>query len=428
MDFCTSGAMQLILDELKRDGNSDNIVMSPLSINMMLNMVASGSGGKTLEQFLEFLGSKDISDFNDNSSIVMSLLASDETETIKPSLRQNPMAMLDLDSGPYPPLKRPKYSSRKPLKKKHQPPLFSLANALWVDNGFQLIPSFKETTESIYKAQVKNVDLVTEEPDEGLSKHVDLIVYIENETKGLIKDLLSPHVILAPPLCLANALYFKGAWEHAFDASMTLNENFYLLNGETIRVPLMTIQNVHRSYASFDDYKVLKLRYQRGQCTNKQFSMYFFLPHKRNGLQDMIEKFSSDSAMLQPSASRLKKVKLSHVWIPKLKFSYYVDAKKLIKDRGLTLPFSPEGADFTNMINATNVFINEMLHKSCIEVNEKGTEAAAATFAGPRCGSARGYKPPPLPSFVADHPFMFTIVEEFSNLIIFTGALLNPKK
>ncbi|POO01501.1 Serpin family [Trema orientale] len=417
MDFCMSVATQLILDQLK-NGRSENVLMSPLSINMMLNMVASGSGGKTLKQFKEFLGSEGIHDLNDKSSIMMSLLASETPAELPPKPAGMPMATFD--SGPS--------SWELPAEKKRQPPLFSLANSLWVDNGFPLIHSFKEITESIYKAQVKNVDFRIQA--EQIRKDVNS--WVENETKGLIQDLLSSDVELKPPLCLANALYFKGAWEHTFDASMTFDETFHLLDGGIIEVPFMTCAYEYRSYASFDDYKVLKLLYHSGQCTNKQFSMYFFLPHRINGLQDMMEKFNSDRTMLErPDHLHLEQVFLSQVWIPKLEFSFSFDAKTLIEDKGLTSPFGP-GADFTNMVNDANVFIHSMLHKSCIEVNEEGTEAAAVTFDDMSEEAAPDDEDPdspcPLPCFVADHPFMFMIVEEFSKFVIFTGVVLNPNE
>ncbi|KAM6583362.1 hypothetical protein CsatB_010364 [Cannabis sativa] len=199
----------------------------------------------------------------------------------------------------------------------------------------------------------------------------------------------------------------------------------------------MNSHNVYHDYASLDDFKVLKLRYERIALGNNgnqtQFSMYSLLPHDTYGLQDMVKKFNSDPKLLAPKSlnNHLRKVELSRVSIPKMKFSYGVDAKELLEDQGLTLPFSVNDADFSNMVNVnpvTNVYVNIMVHKSCIEVNEEGTEAAAATFVGFLCGGwAPNYKPPPLPTFVADHPFMFMIVEEFSNLV-FTGAVLDPRK
>ncbi|PON81506.1 Serpin family [Trema orientale] len=162
MDFCVSDATQLILDENKKDGStSENVLVFPLSINMMLNMVASGSGGQTLEQFLKVLGSKDINDFNDKSSSMMALLTSAaEAQPWRLSFwghaLSRPWKWPCWEQAQAQALarlwKQGKYSSRELPKKKQQPPVFSLAKALWVDNGSPLIPSFKEITQSIYKA------------------------------------------------------------------------------------------------------------------------------------------------------------------------------------------------------------------------------------------------------------------------------------
>ena len=150
--------------------------------------------------------------------------------------------------------------------------------------------------------------------------------WAEQETKGLIKNVLSPTTQLSPPLCVANALYFKGAWDCPFKASNTRHEDFHLLNGETTKVPFMTMQNTLHSFGSFKDLKILKLAYQRGKSVDKQFSMYIFLPQARKGLKDLVEKFNADAATLHPDNFYLHHEELSHVWLPKMKFSYGFDA------------------------------------------------------------------------------------------------------
>ncbi|KAF4355545.1 hypothetical protein F8388_003126 [Cannabis sativa] len=154
------------------------------------------------------------------------------------------------------------------------------------------------------------------------------------------------------------------------------------------------------------------------------------------GAEDMVEKFNLDPKLLAPKSlnNHLRKVKLSRVSIPKMKFSYDVDAMELLEEKGLTLPFTEGKADFSKMVyshlESNNVFIGTMLHKSCIEVNEEGTKATSATSLRfeieAECDSDSS--PPPLPTFDADHPFMFMIVEQFSNLVVFTGAVLDPRK
>ena len=252
--------------------------------------------------------------------------------------------------------------------------------------------------------------------------------WAEKETKGLIKEVLSPNIQLEPPICLANALYFKAAWKTPFRASNTRDEDFYLLNGETTKVPFMTMRDEPYSFGSFKDFKLLRLLYQRGQYTEKRcFAMYIFLPHMRDGLKDLVDKFNSDSAALHPKNFPLKIEELSRVWIPKAKFLYEFEAQELMQAKSLTLPFDKDNADFSNMVESPkNIYIGSIIHKAFVEVNEEGTEAAAVTVCLMRCTAAPGMLKRPKPSFVADHPFMFMIVEDFSNLVVFTGAVLNP--
>ncbi|XP_062102813.1 serpin-Z10-like [Humulus lupulus] len=154
----------------------------------------------------------------------------------------------------------------------------------------------------------------------------------------------------------------------------------------------------------------------------------------------MVEKFNSNTKLLSLECvnPHMRVVKPSRMSIPKLKFSYDVDAKKLLEERGLTLPFSNMDGDLSNMVDYDNVIVNDdnvyislMVHKSCIEVNEKGTKVLAATVVAMVTDGARSRKrPPSLHAFVVvvDPPFVFTIVEEFSKLIAFSGAILHLQK
>uniref|UniRef100_A0A803NSQ2 Serpin domain-containing protein n=1 Tax=Cannabis sativa TaxID=3483 RepID=A0A803NSQ2_CANSA len=349
MESCTQIVAQLILDEIeKKESSAKNVLMSPRSINLVVNMLATGAEGKTLKQFLKFLGSKEIKDLNQNSCRMMTLLLTSSVSKAS-------------TSSPLPTIHQPK------RQKIEQKPPFLVGNSLWLDNNSQLVPSFKEITQTIYKAKVKNVDLK-----------------------------------LVP--------------------------------------------------------EVLKLPYERIALGNNgnqtQFSMYLFLPHDTYRFQNTVKKFKVNPKLLSPMSfnNHLRSMELSRVSIPKMKLSYDVElhAKNLLKERGLSLPFSKASANFPNMVCSqspdTNVFVENMLHKSFIEVNEDGTRAVATTFVGMSYGSclsseppplaavfgmipgiAPDYMPTPLDSFVADHPFLFMIVEEFPNLVVFTGAVLDPR-
>ncbi|KAL5550880.1 hypothetical protein UlMin_001056 [Ulmus minor] len=402
MDSCIDLATKVIQKEMMT--KSANIVLSPFSIRLVMNMVASGAGGANLKQFLQFLGYKDIQNLKSNSKTMISLLSSSPKKKF--------------------PTKTKVVTLRREERLKE--PLFSSANALWVDHGWPLIPSFEESVKDIYKAQVKNVDILLK--GEEVKKEINL--WVENETEGLIKDLIKPNIKLEPPVVLVNALYFKGAWENEIfhKGSKTRKEEFHLLSGETIEVPFMFGIQDYYFYRSFPDFKVLKLPYQSDQEQNKQFSMYIFLPHSVNGLKDMIEKLNSGKISLMDNSffHHLEMEKLSEVRIPKWKFTYDFEAQNFMEEMGLTLPFNPSGEDFTNMVerDGERLYISTILHKACIEVNDEGTEAAAATACLLGCGGAFSLRPPE--SFVADHPFLFMIREEKKGLVMFTGAVLNP--
>ncbi|XP_059630175.1 serpin-ZXA-like [Cornus florida] len=251
--------------------------------------------------------------------------------------------------------------------------------------------------------------------------------WVEKTTKGLIKNIIPEHSLDQDTMIvLANALYFKGAWNSKFDASMTEDGDFHLLSGETVSVPLMTTSySEYHFYGSFDGVKLVKMPYQKGEGSS-QFSMYIFLPSERNGLQNLIETVEvADGIMLHQLSSHLKEVKLDEFWIPKFKFSYGLEASNYFKELGLTKPFQRLG-EFKGMsdsVYSEELFVSGVLHKSSVEANEEGTVAAAATTFG-FVGCARF--PPSKPSFVADHPFMFVIREEISGTLLFIGAVLNP--
>nr|ABN06160.1 Proteinase inhibitor I4, serpin [Medicago truncatula] len=265
-------------------------------------------------------------------------------------------------------------------------------------------------------------DLRTKYADE-VREEVNL--WAEKETKGLIKNLL-PHrsVDSLTSLIFANALYFKGVWQRPFDTSKTKDYDFDLLNGKSVKVPFMTSKN-DQFISSFDGFKVLGLPYKQGNY-GRAFSIYFFLPDAKDGLSALIDTVASNSEFLEHNLPR-RKVEVGKFRIPRFNISFKIEASKLLKKLGLTLPFSMGG--LTKMVDSPisqELYVSGIFQKSFIEVNEEGTKAAAAT-AGIVYGCSP-YRPPPLPpmDFVADHPFLFLIREEFSGTILFVGKVVNP--
>ncbi|XP_015895967.2 serpin-ZX [Ziziphus jujuba] len=397
MEFCVKVVTEGILEELTKNNPNRNVVMSPASMNVVLNMAASGSAGKTLDQFLGSLGSETITELSCKTSSLMGLF--------------------DLDTAADP---DPDYSD----SAYNAPPELSLVNVMFVDQQCPLKPSFQEIVRDVYKTEPKIVDFNQEEKVRN-----EVNSWAEEKTKGLIKGFLPPTSKLKGPLFFANALYFKAAWLDQFVASSTRDEDFHLLDGKTIRAPFMTqIEESMQRCGSFEDFKVIRLNYSTGGCysnNHPRFCMDIILPERKNGLQDLLERFNSDTKLLLQDF-KLEDMLVTEIWIPKWKFSYDLDTIELMNKLGLTLPFKYPEADFTEAMDSPLgklLHIGKMYHKACISVNEEGTEGASIFSAELLAGSM--YRPPEV-QFVADHPFMFMIREKVSGVVIFTGAVLNP--
>jgi len=246
--------------------------------------------------------------------------------------------------------------------------------------------------------------------------------WAEKETSGLIKEVLPPgSVDNATRLIFANALYFKGTWSDKFDASQTKEDDFHLLNGSPLKVPYMTSKK-KQFIGAFDGFKVLRLPYKQGE-DKRSFSMYFYLPDAKDGLPALVEKISSQSGFLDQHHPH-HRVEVGDFKLPRFKISFGFEASNVLKGLGVELPFS--GGGLTEMVDspvAQNLYVSSIFHKSFIEVNEEGTEAAAAS-AG--VIALRSFVIAQKLDFVADHPFMFLIREDMTGVVLFIGHVMNP--
>nr|GFB15473.1 serine protease inhibitor (SERPIN) family protein [Tanacetum cinerariifolium] len=241
--------------------------------------------------------------------------------------------------------------------------------------------------------------------------------WIEKQTTGLIKDILPVNAVTrATRLILANTVYFKGSWTLKFDPSMTKDSDFHLFDGNTVKVPFMTSyrnQLVHE----YDGFKVLGLPYSQG-VDKRRFTMYMFLPNEKDGIPSLIQKIGSQSDFLERHIPR-EQVRVGRFMIPKFNISFSFETSDMLKELGLVLPFTP-GA-LTEMADE-GLHVSSIHHKAFLEVNEEGTEAAAATT---MVVNTLGITPGPV-DFVADHPFLFTIREDMSGEVLFMGQVANP--
>ncbi|CAI0422400.1 unnamed protein product, partial [Linum tenue] len=258
----------------------------------------------------------------------------------------------------------------------------------------------------------------------------EINAWAEKSTNGRINNVLSPQDIESTTaLVLTNALYFKAMWDDRFFPRCTSNNDFYLLDGTTtVTVPFMRTWESMFYYASLDEFKVLELSYQSGESKGSpRFSMYFFLPHKAEGLPEMLNQplFRSSEALSQ-TLGGLEVVRLKKVRIPKWKFARRFEPTETMEKLGLTLPFKMTG-DLAEMLEEGGelLYVSKVIQSACIAVDEDGTEAAAVSAVLPGIGAAR-YSPPQ-EKFIADHPFVFMIVESKSQAVLFAGAVFNPQ-
>ncbi|XP_021820930.1 serpin-ZX-like [Prunus avium] len=371
-------ALGLTKKLLQTEGKESNLVYSPLSIHVVLSLIAAGSKGPTQDQLLSFLKFKSADHLNTFAAELVSVIFSDGSPSGGPRL--------------------------------------SFANGIWVDGSLPLKPSFKQVVDTAYKAALSQVDFQTNaaEVASGVNS------WAEKETNGLIKEILPPgSVDSSTRLIFANALYFKGAWNEKFDASTTKEHDFHLLDGSTVKAPFMTSKK-KQFVSSYDGFTVLGLPYKQGE-DKRRFSMHVFLPEAKDGLPSLVEKLGSESGFLDRHLPK-QQVEVGDFKLPKFKISFGFEASNVLKGLGVVLPFS--GGGLTEMVDSPvgqNLYVSSIFHKSFIEVNEEGTEAAAAS-----AGVIKLRGLPITTDFVADHPFLFLIREELTGTVMFIGHVLNP--
>ena len=286
-----------------------------------------------------------------------------------------------------------------------------VANALWGDKGFQFRREFLELVETSYGAGLRQVDFRT--AVEAARRTIN--AWVEKETRHKIRDLLKPGVLKPTTrLVLTNAVYFKGDWARRFDEKLTRPAPFWVTAGKKVDLPMMH-QTGKFKYAAPDGLQVLELPYAGGD-----FSMVVLLPRKRDGLGDLEKNLSVENLAKWLKALRRRKVVVA---LPRFKATSEFGLGGVLKSMGMRDAFDASAADFSGMTGRRDLFIQAVVHKAFVEVNEEGTEAAAAT--GVVVGLTSVALSPPV--FRADHPFLFLIRDRRSGSILFIGRLMNPQ-
>lgn len=374
VDELVAGNNQFALDLYRRladqQNTSENLLASPLSISTALGMTYAGARGRTAQQM---------------SDVLRFRLPDEKLHNAFGEL------LHDLDAS------REGYQ-------------LSIANRLFFQEGFPLRRSFLDVTSQQYGAPVEQLNFVGD-PD-GSRERIN--TWVEEKTNDKIQDLLPPGSVTTDTrLVLTNAIYFNGQWKYKFDEDATHDAPFYAANGEVSQAATMFQQQKFR-YGEFDGFQMLEMPY-----AGDDLSMVVMLPNTGENLASFEASLTGE--LLDSSLAALSEREVQ-VYLPKFKFEASFGLAGTLQDMGMTDAFG--AADFSG-IGDGNLAISDVLHKAFIDVNEAGTEAAAATAVTVVLTSLV-LNPPPPPVFRADHPFLFALRDTHSESLMFLGRMAQP--
>ena len=289
------------------------------------------------------------------------------------------------------------------------------ANALWAEETYPLLPSYLTTTDKYYSAHVTNVDFVNspEESRETINQ------WVEEMTRDRIKDLLPAGSIdSATTLVITNAIYFKGTWATQFKPENTAEETFTVSPTTSVSVPMMkrTDSGANYWYTETDTVQVLGMPY--AHQGGRELSMLVILP-KDDDLNAAEQALDAGKLAELRQSLTYRQVM---VFFPKFKLETGYQMRDTLSGMGMASVFTPGEADLSGMDGTKDLFVSEVFHKAYVEVNEEGTEAAAATAVP----VSRGFAEVTIPVFRADHPFIFMILDSENGNILFMGRVMNP--
>ncbi|RFZ83388.1 serpin family protein [Mucilaginibacter terrenus] len=350
------------------DSIDHNVFMSPLSVSFAMAMTANGAKGATLDSInkvMEFTGFT-----RDDVNNYYNKLVTDLPQ-LDPNTKLN------------------------------------IANSIWYRQGFNVLPDFISVNTTKYQAQVQALDFGSASAKNTIND------WVSGKTNGKI-----PTIINAIPtevqMYLINAIYFKSTWKAKFDAANTAKKPFYLQGGGTVQADLMSKEGLEykTNFIPADSTRIAEIPY-----VHDKYSMVIVLPGANKTVKQVLSGLTADK--WQSWMSGLYQLK-GRVIMPKFKFSYGKTLNQPLSSLGMSLPFS-NSADLSGINGNGGLKITEVMHKAFVEVNEEGTEAAAATSV-----SVGVTAPAPSPDLVLDRPFMFAIREMKTGLIIFAGIINNP--
>lgn len=360
-----SFALDIFKKVIANSDESDNIIISPLSISEALSMTLNGANGATRDSMLAALRTNGLT-----------------PEIINSSYKNLSASLLNVDKQI----------------------LISVANSVWTEKNFVVKKPFIDILTQSYDAESKSFD-ITDPHAPGMVNN-----WVESKTNGLIKNMLDgldPNTVML----LINAIYFKGKWNSQFDKENTVKGSFYKPGGATSQVPMMKQTSDYKIYNG-EGFTIAELPYGQGN-----FVMDVILPAGNNGIKDIIPLINDNSLNGWLDHLGERKTELT---FPKFKYGYKKELASILSDMGMGIAFS-SAANFSNIADIA-LQISFVIHQAFIETNEEGTEAAAATIVGIVTTAE------PVGPFVLkiDHSFLYIIRETTTNSILFMGRVADP--
>lgn len=358
-----------LFNEILNTEQDKNIFISPFSVSVALAMTLNGAAETTEQAMTDTLQ-----------------LQGNDSETINTSYALLLQALKTSD---------PKVT-------------LEIANSLWADQYFTFNQDFLQRNTDYFGAEVSTLDFKDQNSVDTINQWVD------TNTNGKIKKILE-QIDEDEILFLINAIYFKGAWQTEFDPADTRDNTFHLADGSQKQVPMMARDGQYPFYYA-SDFTAISLPYGNGRV-----SMYIFLPSQNSSLDQFLENLNAENWQ-----NWISQFQEQDVWlqIPKYKFEYKINLNSVLSALGMGIAFDTAAANFRRMlpddvIPTSQLSISRVDHKTYVEVNEEGTEAAAVTNVGIVATSAP-------PQFIVNRPFFFAIHDNETKTVLFMGTVVDP--
>lgn len=357
-----------LFSQVSKDRLSQNLLISPSSVAIALSLLYNGADGKTQQEMSQLLGFQNM------------------------TLEEVNLASQGLNQA---------------LESNNNGVQLNIANSLWVKQDVAFRHSFLRNNRQYFDAEITNLNFSNPQSVGIINR------WVSQQTKGKITEIIDridPQSILF----LINAIYFKGDWQEQFDKNLTRSEDFKLGNGKSKKHPFMA-KTGDFLYQETDSLQAVSLPYGNGDW---RFDVY--LPKENRNLKKMLSQLNQNNwnnwiKNFQKREGNLK--------LPRFKTAYEIDLDQSLKVLGMASAFNASQANFSQM-TSNSVMVDSVKHKTFIDVNEEGTEAAAVTSIGIRATSAMPTNPPF--QMIVNRPFFYTIRNEKTGTILFMGTMINP--